>query len=148
MTRGGRRAIGVGDCDPAVPHEAPEPPMSTPKRSYFPHERLDAYQVALELARKVRVHMRQLPPGYGSLRNQLERASAAVPPLIAEGASRRSWRDKRHRFTLAQGECAECAAALDLIGALGLIDKAIVTECRGLASRVGAMLARLIQRND
>ncbi len=112
----------------------------------FPHHRLDAYRVALELAVGVRAIADRIPRGHRSLADQMQRASMSTVLLIAEGANRRGAGEKRHRFSLARGECAECAAAVELAAALGVTPDAEAKQAQLLAGRVAAMLTRLIQR--
>jgi four helix bundle protein len=112
----------------------------------FPHHRLDAYRVALELAVLAREVSERIPRGHRNLADQMLRAAVSTVLLIAEGANRRSSGDKRQRFSLARGECAECAAAAELAGALGLVGAAQAQRVQQLAGRIAAMLTRLIQR--
>jgi four helix bundle protein len=90
--------------------------------------------------------VRTLPPGMGELRDQLLRAAVAVLRHIAEGASRFNPADRRARFSVARGECAECDASLDAVQLLGADANGRAHELRVLADRVGAMLTGLIQR--
>jgi four helix bundle protein len=119
-------------------------PDNTPQIG-FAHERLDAYQVARQLAVEVQQVAKRFPRGYASLRRQLERASAAVPLLIAEGANRETRKDKNARFVIARGEAGECDAALEIAIALELICPVKGEELRGMTQRVGAMLTGLIR---
>jgi four helix bundle protein len=80
----------------------------------------------------------------GALRDQLDRASVSVALNIAEGAGRRTARDKAHFFTIARGSATECAAILDLLSARGLIAPAAHRQGRGLVIRIVQMLTRLI----
>jgi len=113
-------------------------------RSRFAHERLDAYRVALQLFRGVEEMV--LPSGHADLRDQLRRATAATVRHIAEAANRSHPRDKAARFIVAQGECGECAAVLEMAEVLGLAPVARLRALRRLAGRVGAMLTGLIRR--
>ena len=64
----------------------------------FPHQKLDAWRVALELATRGRALARLIPVGDRDLAAQLRRSSAAAVLLIGEGAGRRGSRrviDKR-----------------------------------------------------
>jgi len=115
-----------------------------PFRSRFAHERLDAYRVALQLFRGVEQVV--LPKGHSDLRDQLRRATAATVRHIAEAANRTHPRDKAARFIIAQGECGECAAVLEMAEVLGLAPVARLQALRRLAGRVGAMLTGLIRR--
>lgn len=112
----------------------------------FPHHRLDAYRVSLELAAAARLLADRIPRGHRSLADQMQRAAVSTVLLIAEGANRRGAGEKRHRFSLARGECAECAAAVELAAALGLTPAADATQAQLLAGRIAAMLTRLIRR--
>ena len=66
--------------------------------------------------------------------------------LIAEGANRRTAGDKRQRFSMARGECGECAAATEVALTLRLVPRDEAQRVMVLAGRVAAMLTRLIQR--
>jgi len=118
----------------------------SPFRSRFAHERLDAYRVALQLF--VEVEQIVLPKGQADLRDQLRRATAATVRHIAEAANRTHPRDKAARFIVAQGECGECAAVLEMAEVLGLAPVARLRAPRRLAGRVGAMLTGLIRRQQ
>jgi four helix bundle protein len=84
----------------------------------------------------------------GALRAQLDRASVSIVLNIAEGAGRRTTRDKANFFTIARGSAAECAAILDLLLARGLAPASSHRHGRGLLIRVVQMLTRLIARTD
>ncbi len=112
----------------------------------FPHNRLDAYCVALELVAAADRVAAAIPRGRRELADQLKRASTSTALLIAEGANRRTAGDKRQRFAIARGECGECAAAAEVATTLRLVSKDLAHDVVVLASRVAAMLTRLIQR--
>ena len=114
--------------------------------SRFAHHRLDAYRVALELF--AGVERISWPRGHADLRDQLRRAAAATVRHLAEGASRTHPRDKAARFMVARGECAECAASLEMAEVLVLASRLRLRELRRLAGRVAAMLTGLIRREQ
>jgi four helix bundle protein len=120
--------------------------MHASSPSGFAHQRLDAYHVALDLAAAVVRLTRELPRGFPDLRDQLQRSALSVVRQIAEGANRRSPADKRSRFVIALGECAELDASLETAGRLDLADAEQVAALRAAATRVGAMLAGLVAR--
>ena len=109
----------------------------------FLHERLDAYHVAMELFIGVEEFAAALPRGHADLKDQVRRAAAAVVRNIAEGANRESSRDKAARFSIALGECGECAAALHMAAEIGLRPS---LRLRRLADRVAAMCTGLVKR--
>ena len=109
-----------------------EPSSSFP----FPHERLDAYRLAVEVA--VEVQRLHYPRGLAWLRDQAVRASGSAVLNIAE-ATGRTGDARRNHFRIALGSIAEACAALDL---LDVETAAVQEKCR----RVGAMVNRLARR--
>ena len=111
----------------------------------FPHERLIAFHKSLKLTLGVERLATSLPRGYADLKDQVRRAASATTRNIAEGANRWAPKDKAARFTIAQGECGECDAALQMILELELGPRADVVSLRELADEVAAMLRGLIR---
>ena len=118
--------------------------MSHVQVQSFPHHRLEAFGAALHLAVAARQAADRVPRGHRQLADQLLRAASSTVLNIAEGANRRSAGDKRYRFTMAQGECGECAAAAGLADVLHLVPTADALEVQQRAARVGALLTGLI----
>jgi len=87
-----------------------------------------------------------IPRGHRSIADHLLRASSNTVLLLAEGANRRGAGLKRQRFVESRGECGEVGAAADLLIALNMSPAADAEELKHLASRVRAMLTRLIAR--
>jgi four helix bundle protein len=112
----------------------------------FPHERLDAYRVALEMASVSKRVACGIPRGHRSIADHLLRSASNAVLLLAEGANRRSVGEKRQRFVESRGECAEVAAAADLVIVLELLQGSGPEELKHLAGRVSAMLTGLIGR--
>ena len=54
----------------------------------FPHEKLDAYRVALEMARGAKTLAQHIPRGHQSVADHLLRSSSNAVLLLAEGANR------------------------------------------------------------
>jgi four helix bundle protein len=112
----------------------------------FPHQRLDAYHVAMQLRDGVEALAHDLPRGHADLKDQVRRAASATVRNLAEGADRTQPRDKAARFNIARGECGECDAALDMAQRDGLGRPGQIAELRNLTARVGAMLRGLANR--
>ncbi len=112
----------------------------------FPHEKLDVYHVALAMAALARKIAERIPRGYRSLADHLLRAASNTVLLLATGANRRGAALKCQRFGESRGECGEVATAADLLQALAIGVQSDVEELRRLASRVSAMLTRLMAR--
>jgi four helix bundle protein len=107
-------------------------------------ERLDVYRLA------VAFHCFAAPllelRGVGSLRDQLDRASASVVLNIAEGAGRRTAAEKASFYTIARGSATECAAILDLLLARAVIASDAHRAGRDTLVRIVQMLTRLVAR--
>ncbi len=104
---------------------------------WFPHERLDVFQVALEFAAWVQEVRKYIPRA--KLRNQLEEAAESIVLNICEASGRRGG-SKRNLFEIAYGSAAECHGAVSLCKLMGIpkTDDAI-----RLLHRIRRMLARL-----
>jgi len=117
---------------PALPSLEPEPILDA--------EKLVVYQVALELQV---LASGLVPPHHRVLHDQLERASLSIVLNIAEGAGRRSRKDKRRLYTIARGSACECAAAVDVLRRRHLAPEGACASARSLALRVVQMLTKL-----
>jgi four helix bundle protein len=76
------------------------------------------------------------------------RAASNTALLLAEGANRGGVGEKRQRFAESRGECGEVGAAGDLLLAYNISSRNDADTLKRLASRVSAMLTRLIRRLD
>jgi len=84
----------------------------------LPHERLDAYRLAVEVNRWF-AGLR-FPMGRAHLRDQGQRAADSVVCNIAEGINKgRRTNAGRHALRIARGEAGELAAILDCIALPG-----------------------------
>ena len=79
---------------------------------------LVAYTNAIDLIRVLRPIVAQLKRHSANLADQVERAATSVAHNVAEG-SRRSGKDCRRFFAIANGSAAELRAALDVADAWG-----------------------------
>jgi len=113
----------------------------------FPHERLDAYRVALEMVALANKVAEQIPRGYRNIADHLLRAAQNTVLLLAEGANRRGPALKRQRFVESRRECGEVAAAADVLATSNVGTPSDVKDLKHRASRVSAMLTRLIARH-
>jgi four helix bundle protein len=129
-------------------HEHAHAPHALADSNGFPHQKLEAYQVALEIATLANKVSNQIPRGHRNVADHLGRAASNSVLLLAEGANRRGAGEKRQRFVESRGECGEVSAACDLVLELGLGSQADATALKSLAARVSAMLTRLITRLD
>lgn len=112
----------------------------------FPHETLDAYRVALEMAALAKKLAEYIPRGHRNLADHLQRAASNSVLLLAEGANRRGAALKRQRFVESRGECGEVAAAADILLIFGFGPREDAEKLKDFASRVSAMLTRMMAR--
>ncbi|MDF1565824.1 MAG: four helix bundle protein [Deltaproteobacteria bacterium] len=114
-----------------------------PRRtSFLPHERLDAYRVAIELIAGLRsVHETGLPP---HIRDQLQRASLSIALNIAEGTGRVG-KDRLKFYRIARGSACETGALLDAIEVSGVELDDSFEHLHNLCARLYAMLTRLAE---
>ena len=103
-------------------------------------EKLVCYDVALEL----QVLCATLAPAnHRVLADQLERASLSIVCNIAEGAGRRSRKDKRRIYAMARGSAAETAAIVEVLRLRRLAPEGQCRAARSLALRVVQLLTKL-----
>lgn len=121
-------------------------PQGSPHSSHrlLPFERLDVYQVAVELVDLVAGV--PLVRGTGDARDQLRRASTSVVLNIAEACGKRG-ADRARFFLIARGSALEVAAALRVLLAFGATSAEIHRHGRGLSERLYAMLTRLSEHS-
>jgi len=121
--------------------------MNPKNRSFFNHHKLEVYTVALDMASAAKLVADKIPRGYRTYADHLLRSSGSTVMLIGEGANRYSSGMKRQRYEEALGEAGEVAVAAEVLCVLGLISWQGVEKLLNLASRVCAMLTRLVQRH-
>jgi four helix bundle protein len=109
--------------------------MNDDNALYFPHEKLDCYRLADEVARWLAdATFRR---GDADLRDQAVRSARSVVLNIAEGSGK-SGRARRHSYTVALGEAGEACSAIGMAGLEG--GEAQQDKLR----RVGLMLRAMI----
>ena len=111
-----------------------------PAQGSLPHHGLEVFHVARELLIAVcDANVRD-----AKLRDEATRAAKGACLNIAEGAARSTRLDKARAYHCA-GEAAEAAAAVEIAVVLGAASPESEAKVVALASRVVAMLTRLIR---
>ncbi len=110
----------------------------------LPHQKLVAYQVAVELLAQVQ----ELRVADAMLRDQMLRAAKSTCLNIAEGVGRLGEADKRRAYAIARGECCETAASIDVSRIASDCDPAAAEKARQTAGRLYALLTGLVRRYD
>ncbi len=106
-------------------------------------QNLDVYQRSIDfLALTVAIGAEQ-PRGNAPLLDQLRRAATSITLNIAEGAGRIGKADAARTYAIARGSAMECAAVLDALLVMQVLDEG--THRRGceLLGRIVAMLTKL-----
>jgi four helix bundle protein len=124
------------DCG-VEPSPVAEPSVPTP---VLDAEKLVCYDLALELQVLCST---LVGANHRVLQDQLERASLSVVCNIAEGAGRRSRKDKRRIYAIARGSAAETAAIVDVLRLRRLAPEGQCGAARALALRVVQLLTKL-----
>ena len=123
--------------DIAIPDPFPTAEAAVPDT-----HKLAVYYVAVAFQAAA---MRLLPKGHAVLRDQLERASLSIVLNIAEGAGRRSRRDKGRFYTIARGSAMESLALIDVLIARQIATPGAAKDAKDLGIRVVQMLTKLQQ---
>ena len=111
----------------------------------FGHEKLDVYRAAIEYAGWAYRYCEMLK-GHRNAKDQLLRASQAIPLNIAEGNGKATDGDRRRFFEIARGSALECAAAQDVLQICGALPPGDNVTAKALLDRIVAMLTKLGQR--
>ena len=106
-------------------------------------QKLDVYQRAIEFLALAAEATANVPRGNAALLDQLRRAATSIPLNIAEAAGRTGEADAARAYAIARGSAMECAAVLDALVVLKLVEPE--THRRGLeiVGRIVAMLTKL-----
>jgi four helix bundle protein len=106
-------------------------------------QRLDVYRCAIEFLARSTTLPRTLPKGHSALADQLRRAALSVPLNIAEAAGRVSKADGARHYAIACGSAMECAAIMDALRVLSVVDEQEYERITELLVRIVAMLTKL-----
>ncbi len=81
----------------------------------FPFEKLEVYNKAFAMQRKVMVYLSDNKSLPGYIRNQYGRANLSIMLNLAEGSGRTTNKDRKNFFIIARGSVFECVAIIDLL---------------------------------
>ena len=112
------------------------------------HEKLDVYRCSIEFVAQCSGIFQMVPKGYSSLTDQLKRASWSIPLNIAEGCGKTTANDKQRYYAIARGSAMECAAILDVLRTLNMIDSERFDKGKQLLERIVAMLTKMCLKLD
>jgi four helix bundle protein len=113
----------------------------------FPHEKFSPYQFSIQFIALTNQLIPTLPRGNGELVDQLRRAATSISLNIAEGTGRTSIADLKRFYSIARGSALECAAILDVLFHLKLIERENHNKGRELLKNVVAILTAICREN-
>jgi four helix bundle protein len=111
----------------------------------FGHEKLDAYRLAIEYT-GWGFRLCEGLKGHRNAKDQLLRASQAIPLNIAEGNGKAGDADRRRFFEIARASALECGAIQDVLEVCGAITSQKNVEGKSLLDRIVAMVTKLGHR--
>src|ERR1041385_8801945 len=101
--------------------------MDSPHEAWFDHEKLDVYREAVAFAGWLSGLLDEMVR-VGDVKDQLGRASTSIPLNIAEGNGKYALKDRCRFFDIAHGSALECAAGLDVLVAVPLVEGRFLFE--------------------
>lgn len=110
------------------------------------HRKLKIYQDSILFLATAGQIVEAIPPGNASLISQLRRAAYSISLNIAEGAGRSGRDDKRRFYAYARGSALECAAILDVLVTMKLIDADSGERASAQLEEIVAMISALVFR--
>ena len=111
----------------------------------FGHEQLHVYKTAIDYVGWA-YHFCEELKGHRNARDQLLRASQAIPLNIAEGNGKATDGDRRRYFEIARGSALECGAIQDVLEVCGALSAKENKYRKVILDRIVAMLTKLGQR--
>jgi four helix bundle protein len=108
----------------------------------FDHEKLDAYQTALEMVTWVEALLCDMESAVAA-KDHLRRASESIVRNIVRANAKRTPSDRARIFDVSYGSALECAACLDVLCAWDALDAPYAVRGKALLDRIVAMLIGL-----
>ncbi|MEJ2677837.1 MAG: four helix bundle protein [Gemmatimonadota bacterium] len=114
----------------------------------FGFKRLDVYQAALVFWQWALRVATRIPRNRFFVTDQFLRAALSISLNIAESAGNKTPAEAANHCRHAAGSTTECAALLDSLLAMKVIDEKEYDEQEERLARIAAMLTRLLQRHE
>jgi four helix bundle protein len=106
-------------------------------------QRLDVYRCAVQFLALTAQLPAATTKGQSSLIDQLRRAATSISLNIAEASGRTGAADRARCLAIARGSAMECAAALDALATLSVVDVDTQRTGSELLERVVSMLTKM-----
>src|SRR5438128_6007091 len=114
-------------------------------KTYFDHEKLDVYQVAIAFCGWVGDLLNDIA-AKAAAKDQLDRASTSLPLNIAEGNGKFSAVDRARFLEIARGSALECAACLDMLAVRKLVAAERILPAKERLVRIVNMIMGMLKR--
>jgi four helix bundle protein len=113
------------------------------------HKNLEVWKLSIDLMKEVY----KLTSGYPkeemfNLTSQMRRSSISVVSNIAEGAARKSKREKSRFFEISRSSVVELDAQVEISLALSYLDQHQIQNLKSVAQSVFKILCKLISNNN
>ena len=111
-----------------------------------PHKRLIAWQKAMALVREIDALTKRFPmeERFG-LTPQMRRAAISIASNLAEGATRRTDKEKIQFFSVAAGSASELDTQLEICGQVKLISQEQQEQAQALLDHVSRLISGLVR---
>ena len=116
------------------------------KVEYLDHEKLDVYQVSIEVIGLIEEIILTMPKEKGQLADQLGRAGTSIPLNIAKEAGEWAQNEKCRFYRIAKRSATECVGMISVCRKLEAIEEQLYQEIRKLLIRVVAMLTKMAKK--
>lgn len=109
------------------------------------HKNLTVYKKSIELVSEIYFRTKDYPVAekYG-LVSQLRRAAISIPSNIAEGASRKSLKERKRFYEIARSSLVELDTQVEISLNLKYLRKNEIEKVEKLANEIFAMLSRMV----
>jgi four helix bundle protein len=118
--------------------------MNTLKKTYFIHEKFEAYQISARFIEFTQSLENQVLAGFGYIFEQQRRAALSIMLNIAEGSGKTSIKDRKRFYSISRGSAMECASILHSLFVLKVISEEKCEEGRAMLSSIVGILTAVI----
>lgn len=110
------------------------------------HKKLNVYNKSVELVSDIYSKTKDFPnrEKFGLI-SQMRRSSISIPSNIAEGASRKSSKERKRFYEIARSSLVELDTQIELSIKLGFLKESEIKKIEGLANEIFAMLSKMIK---
>ena len=109
------------------------------------HKKLKAWQLAITLYKEILIIAPKLPrEEQFNLISQIKRAALSVSNNIAEGAARKSARERKRFYEIARSSAVEVDSCLEVILVACYLEQSEITVVENLVEQVFKLLSKMI----